>query len=385
MDNEIRIKKSRLNAKDYYDYERLCLAGLGLLDCEYREEGEDLCFVYQMEGKKPLGEILDEPKEKAYQMLMNFAKLEAVYMQYQISFTMENLYYDDNYLVYVRDRDLYAAGTAGSKEEFLDIYKSFTGGILSRKYSVEQILESGLSVLKAEEGFQSIYRCDSTEDVRRELIRRKEGLEALTRRTKRMVSKRGFHAWRITAVAGVILTLVFGAGTIYFGKIIVPKQNAVIAANQSYIKNDYVACIDSLSGLTVDEMDQSTKYILAVSYAKSESLKQDEISSIVEKLSADSNEKELDYWIYLGRMELQPAEDMALALSDDKLLIYAYMKEADMLESNTSMDGTEKKERLDTLEQEIKKIGEKYTTDISGDAEETKETKSQETEEKEGE
>ena len=51
---------------------------------------------------------------------------------------------------------------------------------------------------------------------------------------------------------------------------------------------------------------------------------------------------------------------MAMALSDDKLLVYAYMKEADILEGNTAMDGAEKQERLDTLEQEIEKLGAKY-------------------------
>ena len=49
-----------------------------------------------------------------------------------------------------------------------------------------------------------------------------------------------------------------------------------------------------------------------------------------------------------------------MALSDDKLLVYAYMKEADILEGDTAMDGGEKKDRLDMLEQEIGNLGEKY-------------------------
>ena len=107
-------------------------------------------------------------------------------------------------------------------------------------------------------------------------------------------------------------------------------------------------------------MDQNTKYILAVSYANSESFRKEEIQTIVSKLGPGSNEKELNYWIYLGRLDIERAEDIALALSDDKLLIYAYMKESDLLESNTDITGTEKKERLDKLEQEITRLGKKY-------------------------
>lgn len=360
MDDRKILKRSQLHARDYYDYEKLKAAGEHFLECWYEEDGEDICFGYETDGKKPLEEILKEEKEMKYRLLINFAGLKEAYMRYQIPFCMEELYYDDNYLLYVRERDLYEPGKGGTEKEFLNIYKAFAGGILSRRYDVQKLLESGIEILKGEKGFQKIYECETVQDVKEEIQRRKEELAENTRRMFRMVSKRGFFIWRFTAVAAVILTLALGAGTFYFGKLVIPKQEAVIAANQDYIVNDYVGCIDSLASLMPEEMDRNTKYILAASYARSESLKQEEISVIVEKLSPESNEKELDYWIYLGRRELQEAENMAMALSDDKLLVYAYMKEADILEGNTAMDGAGKKERLDALEQEIEKLGEKY-------------------------
>lgn len=360
MDYRKTLKKSQLHAKDYFDYERLQAAGEHFLSCRYEEDGEDICFCYEIEGKKPLKEILEEDKAVKYQLLINFAALEAAYMRYQIPFGMECLYYDDNYLVYVRERDLYEPGKGGTEEEFLNIYKAFAGGILSRRYDVEKLLESGIEILKGEKGFRTIYECETVQAVEEELRRRKDELAENARQTFRQVSKKGFLAWRILAVITAVLTIVFGAGVFYFGRLVIPKQSAVIAANQSYIANDYVGCIDSLASLTPEEMDMDTKYILAASYARSESLKQEEITVITEKLSPESNEKELDYWIYLGRQELGEAENMAMALSDDKLLVYAYMKEADILEGDTSMDGEKKQERLDTLEQEIGKLGAKY-------------------------
>lgn len=360
MDNRRTVKKSQLHAKDTFDYERLREAGEHFLDCRYEEDGEDICFIYDIEGKKPLREILEEDKGLKYRLLINFADLREAYLKYQITFSMEEIYYDDNYILYVRERDLYEPGKCGEEEAFLHIYKAFAGGILSRRYDVEKLLDSGVEILKGERGFQTIYECSSAEEVKAELCRRKEELEENNRRTMRQVSKKGYQVWRVTAVAAVILAAIFGAGTYYYGRMVVPKQKAVIAANERYIVNDYVGCIDSLETILPEEMDTSTKYILAASYARSESLKQEEIAVIVEKLSPESNEKELDYWIYLGRRDLKKAEDMAMALSDDKLLVYAYMKEADILEGNTEIEGSEKQERLRQLEQEIENLGKKY-------------------------
>ena len=119
----------------------------------------------------------------------------------------------------------------------------------------------------------------------------------------------------------------------------------------------------------MDRLDIETKYILAVSYARSESFKKEEISNIIDKLSQASSEQEMEYWIYLGRNQLAEAQNTALTLSDDKLLIYAYMKEIDAVENDIQMDGNTKQERLTQLQNSIESIGKKYITDAKKDEE----------------
>ena len=227
MDNRRTVKKSQLNAKDTFDYERMKEAGEHFLRCQYEEDGEDICFIYDTEGKKPLKEILEEDKGAKYSLLINFAGLREAYFEYQISFSIEEIYYDDNYIPYVRGRDLYEPGKCGQEAEFLNIYKAFAGGILSRRYDVAKLLESGIEILKGERGFQTIYECTSAEEVKTELKRRKKELEENARRTMRQVSKKGYLAWRMVAVAAVILTAAFGAGAFYYGRMVVPKQESV--------------------------------------------------------------------------------------------------------------------------------------------------------------
>ena len=146
----------------------------------------------------------------------------------------------------------------------------------------------------------------------------------------------------------------------YLGFFFIPYQKSIIAANEAYIQKDYVACIDSMKEINVENMNINTKYILAFSYAKSESLEKDEIEMLTSKLSINSNEKELEYWIYLGRLEMEKAESLAQSLSDDKLLIYAYLKELNQLQNDTSMEGAEKQSRITKLEEDIQSLGDKY-------------------------
>lgn len=195
------------------------------------------------------------------------------------------------------------------------------------------------------------------------LKRNRDEYHAWKEQKIREVSRRAYTVWKVIAVTMVLVGLVTGGFSVYFGAFAIPQQKALVMANERYIQKDYVGCIDSVKNMETLDMDVHTKYILAVSYASTESFKQEEISNIVSRLSINSNEKELEYWISLGRLDVKQAENLALALSDDKLLIYAYMKEIDLLENESNIDGEEKKSRLDTLNNEIKTLGEKYNTE----------------------
>lgn len=355
------IKKSEMSAMDKFDYQKLVYPfASGLLSCTYEEQSEELIFHYDTAGMKNINEIKEEEKEKKYQLLINFAQLWNTFLEYSISLSPENLYYDENYLIYAKRRDIYGRGKKADEDEFLIAYKSMICGFLGNRYDVAQIQESGLSILKDEKGFEDIFECESPQRLVSFLRQKKSEYIRKRREFLREVPKRSYNIWRLATLLFVILAVGGGGYSVYAGKFEIPKQKAVITANQSYIGNDYVSCIDSLRGMEPEQMDQNTKYILAVSYANSESFRKEEIQTIVSKLGPGSNEKELNYWVYLGRLDIERAEDIALALSDDKLLIYAYMKESDLLESNTDITGTEKKERLDKLEQEITRLGKKY-------------------------
>ena len=354
------IKKSAIHAKDSYDYKKLCVDRQGLLPCRYEEDREDLYFYYEIKDKTLFDQIKKEHRETKYQILINFSLLKELQADFVLKLTEDNLYYDENGLVYLKERDIYGRGERPDEEYFLTSYKCFVAGVLGSKYSVSQIQESGIEICKSEKWFEPIYKCSSPGEIASILRKVKKDYVTEQKQEMRKVKKSAYSTWRLVAVVAAVATLVCGGYAGYLSFKTVPKQRQLLAANEAFIQKDYRTCVESLRAVEPEDMDVSTLYILAYSYANMESFRQDEMKMIIENLSTSSNPKQLEYWIRIGRLETKKAEDIALSLSDDKLLIYAYMKEMDDLENDTQMDGTEKKKRLDELESQIEKLGNKY-------------------------
>lgn len=358
-----KIKKSEMNAVDKFDYERLAYYDGSLLPCSYEEELEDVIFSYEIHGKKSMLQISEEDREKQYQLLINFEKLWDLYQHYMFLCSPENIYYDENCQLYVKQRDIYGSGKKPEMEAFVEYYQAFICGTFSRKYDIQQMLDSGTGMLQKDKAFREICEAHTPAELSELLRTRKNAYIEKERQKRKLVSRKGYNVWRFVAI---LCFLGMSAGityTVYASQQVIPMQRAVISAENAFIQSDYTACIDSMREIPVEDMDVNIKYVLAVAYANSENFQKEEIDVIVSRLAPTTNEKELDYWIYLGRLDVKTAEDIALSLSDDKLLIYAYMKETDLLESDTNVSGEEKKARLDQLEQEITKLGEKYKTD----------------------
>lgn len=358
-----QIKKSEMSAEDQFDFERLIYSSQNLLPCSYEEKLEEVDFTYDICGKKSMVHIWEEDREKQYQLLINFEKLWDLYLHFNYPCTPENIYYDENCQLYVKKRDIYGNGEKPELETFMGNYRAFVCGTFSPKYNIHQMLDSGTGMLQKDKTYREICQLNTPEELAELLRHRKCTYIEKEKLKRKMVSRKGYVIWKMAAI---LCFLAMSAGityTIYASQQVIPMQRAVISAENAFIQSDYTACIDSMKEIPVEEMDVSIKYVLAVAYANSENFQKEEIDVIVSRLAPTTNEKELDYWIYLGRLDVKTAEDIALSLSDDKLLIYAYMKETDLLESDTTVSGEEKKARLDQLEQEITKLGEKYKTE----------------------
>lgn len=356
-------KKSELNAQNRFDYEKLVQEFTCFIPCCYEEAEESVTFEYNCAHVKNISLILEEEYICQLQFLINFAKLFEYYMEYKIPLTIDNVYYDENYMVCIKERDLYGENEESKEKDFLFYYKTYVAAMLGEQYTVLQLQESGLEILDQNAEVQNYLQAKTKEELVELLRAERDGYKKYYKDNMIQIGKRANKIKNITLIVTPVLMLGLISLLIYYMVILSPYQKTIISANESYVKKQYVECIDSLESIDVDKMDLNTKYILAFSYIKSENLEKDKIDTLTSKLSVNSNVKELEYWIYLGRLDMKSAENIAQSLSDDKLLIYAYMKELNQLESNTSMNGEEKQSRIQELESSIKSLGDKYTPD----------------------
>ena len=356
---KVQVKKSEIKAKTVFDYEFLMQKRIGFAPVKMEEKEEEITFIFDISGLRPMVELKEEELEYRYRFLQNLIILRELWDEYDLNTESENIYFDYNYIPYILKRDI----KVQNEKNFLAFAKELAIGLLCKKYDYEQVHESGVEIAEDEKNVKMLITCETEEDFFKYIQEKAQEQYAINKNQKIRVDRRKheIQARMILSIVIVLFGLLIYTG--YKSFVILPRSKAVIQAGRNFVVQDYVDCIDVLSEIDVEKMDTYTKYILAVSYAKTEALEKEELENVLERLSIYSSEIELEYWIAIGRSAYERAENIAMALSDDKLLIYAYMKELNNLEGNVTMDGEEKQKRVNFLSNEITAIGEKYITE----------------------
>jgi type VII secretion protein EssB len=354
---ETRIKKSDLKANTTLDYKYLSRKRVGFVSCDLIEDDEELVINYKLQGLKAFSQLRSEDLANKYQCLINLSKLEELWEEFTFELTEANLYYDENFGLSILSRDL---KHVDDKRDFFIEYLYLVCGILNKKYTGDEIALGGLSIVGKDKACKDFVAFVNVEEVVSLLRSRKVNYIDEIKNKKVLVDK-GKHTRNRIISRGVIVILVAALlYTSYQSFVVLPKKEATIAAGTAFVSSGYVEVIDSLEGVKVEDMDTYTKYVLATAYAKSETMDKEAMANVIAKITMSSNVKELDYWIYLGRRDTDKAVNLAKALSDDKLLIWAYMTEVNMLENDTDIDGKTKDDKLKALNESIKTLGEKY-------------------------
>lgn len=359
---EERVKKSSMTANNIYDYNRIMYPNPHFVETGIEEDGEELLLSYDLTGRTELSKIREEDMEVRLTILMNVAALSECKQSFAFSMAPDNLYYDRNHLVYVRRRDIYAEGMEYDEEVWLKEYKSLAGYALQKQLSYQDYLEGGTQLLKG--GLLAkIRQAASTEELTTLLGKKCDEIMTERKRDKILLNRRKYKRLRILCILFLTLCLIGGAGIIYDRVKAEPYQQAVMAAEEAYIANDYVACMDAMENVAVKDMNTCQKYILANSYVRSENLTQEQKDNILGNLSMKDTTARLEYWIYLGRGDTTEAVDIALQQSDDELLLYAYMKQKADIEADTTLSGAEKTSQLEEVAKNMQPLMDKYDTE----------------------
>ena len=356
------LRKSQLAASNEFEFKKLTRQQEGFLNCSIEEEKESLSVTYEIQNVLPWTEIRREKRELMISALIDAGKLEQRARMYRFTLAPENLYYDIQGRTYVKTRDVYAAEDEYSQEKFLREYKSLIGCTLIKKYKFEDYDNGGQDLLAEDKFLSGILECTEVKQILDRLHEEYFRYKKIHGERFVEVSKAKNRGTKIAlGITGVLAT----AGVAFLGWLFLwerPYKDAVIAANEAYLQSDYNGTVEAMRDVEVERMNVSQKYILAYSCVRCESFSDDNMRNILNTISLNGDEKVMEYWIYINRLDTEKAADIAMQESSNQLLFYAYLKEKSVIENDTSLSGQEKNERLSDIESKLKPLEEEFST-----------------------
>lgn len=358
-----RFKKSEFTAKDRYDYKWITYPESHFLKSELKEQGEELIVTYETGERTAFTKIRQEDVAQRLLILESVGELFSDTEKYAFELQPENLFYDDHGIVQAKRRDVIPDQKQRSEKDFVLEYKAVIGFSMQKKYQYEDFRQGGNELLGKEGICGEVKDLESVMEIQERLRGEYRRILENRKRTKLLIP---IWTYRLTKglaiVLGVLLLGLAGFSGYHF-IVTEPYKNAVIGLSDAYVSSDYVLCIDSMKDIAVKDMGLYQKYMLANAYVRSENLNQEQKENILSAMTLNDSASKLEYWIYLGRKDTERAEDIALQLSDNQLLLYAYMKEKANIESDTELTGAEKSDRLDELTRKMDSLMEEYNTE----------------------
>lgn len=359
---ECTVRKSRLTAADEYDYRKLCRHYPGLLDCTLEETREELKFTYDIHEVEEWEKLRGERREMKLAALLDVGRLAQTAEQYRISLVPENLYYDIHGRVAVRERDVYNAEQGFDEAEFVKQYQALIGCTLTPKYGFADYYDGGMDLLKEDGLLGEIAACEHAEEIAAKLREEYVRYQKMHKEKYTEVGRRRYRGQkRALFLVGLIAVLAL-AGCGYLGVWERPYQQAVIAEHEAYLRSDYEAVVDAMQRVDISRMNVSQKYILATACVKCESFGTETQKNILNTISLTGDAKVMEYWIHINRLETAEAADIAMQISSDQLLYYAYLKEKTVVENDSTLTGEEKNTRLSELESKLEPLKEEYSS-----------------------
>ena len=359
---EIQIKKSDLCAETQFDYKKIEYHNDRFLDCKIQEETENLKITYLVNDYHSMRDIRNYSMQERLRILLDAGMLCSIWMEYMFVMNPDNLFFDENYRVYVMNRDVFPKGE-DQKADFFDEYKALAGYALQDKYSYEDYLEGGMDLLKKNELLSAVFHAETLAELTELLEKEYQRISYEIKEKKQLIDKKAYKGCLIYVVVSGILLLAGLVLLINYAFIDKPRLEAKLQAEINFLKGDYIQVIDDLSRLPMEQLSYDQKYILSVSFVNTESLTAEQKNNILEEIPINGDEKMMEYWIYIGRLEPLEAQNIAMQKSNDELLLYAYMMEKDLTETDTRMTGEEKAAKLEELEAKIAKLVEQYTVE----------------------
>lgn len=354
--NERIIKISELNAKTENEIKKIAYSDVYLVPCKETIQDEEVKFEYDLEGLTSSENIKKCRIVEKIRFLLNTISIFNLADEYKIDLNSNNIYYDYNFNVRLKDRDINLKEEVVNEEDLILQFKSLIGFVFSKEYTYEDFYKGGIDLLSKNSRTKKYLDLKEIEEIREELLndlREKEieDREKLVEVTKKDFKMKKYLIYGMSSMLAVLVTY-----TVFSSVFLIPLKNNIIKADNYFAQQKYEDVINSLENTRGMKLDKDAKYKLAYSYAISENLSDAQKNNVLAAIKYNSDENILDFWIALGKSEIEDAIDLAKKLQNKQYTLFSIIKKKRNVENDSKMSGEEKDKLLSELETQIEAL-----------------------------
>ncbi|MGT2772532.1 type VII secretion protein EssB [Streptococcus marimammalium] len=314
-------------------------------------------------------------EEERLRHLINLGQVyhQLKHSKYSYDLTPENIVFTRNGLPLFIERgivDQVPPYEAMTEETFSPSYKAMIISLLDKRADYDALMAGKLEFYKGKLFSETINK-QTTVDAILDLLNEKFEKEKKNNQEHySRVSNNTLTRLKIASIVSAILGVLSLLGVLYFVFFAIPKQETVSELRLAFINQDYSRVITAIKNTDSRSLTQDDKYVVAYSVIMTEPLTEEQKEEL-SKISTQSNEDYLRYWILIGQANIDEAIDIASFLDDPQLLMYGMTKKIDEIQRNPNLNSEERTQQINSYKSKLDELKKTYLTFDSEEDDET--------------
>ncbi|MEY2195367.1 type VII secretion protein EssB [Neobacillus sp. BF23-41] len=332
------------------------------------EEGDNMfTFSFEVDPRANTWEDVQKLNRKdKLRLLYNLARFKKI-LTTRMTFFLHpnNLIFDDNHLpsiVFRGIRELIPPHEL-NEEKLLLQYKCLIVALFSKMYTFDELYSGSLKNAKDTPFERQVGELDDFDALikflEEQYIKEKIELE----KTMVHVPAKRFRLFKQLTFTMIALAVILAVPLVYLSFVKTPFQEDLLEADRHFLSLDYGDVINDLEDQTPEELPDTSKYVLAYSFIKTEKLSEDQKEVILKNISIKSDPNYLLYWIYNGRGDFARTIDLAKYIDDPQLIMYGLIKQIEQAKNDPDLSGTEREKKVQKYQEQYNTYADKYGLD----------------------
>ncbi|WP_026565214.1 type VII secretion protein EssB [Bacillus sp. UNC41MFS5] len=329
------------------------------------DEGDDkFTFSFEVDPRAHTWDDVQKLNRKdKLRLLCNLARFRKI-LTTRMTFFLhpDNLIFDDNLLpsiVFRGIRELIPPYEL-NEDKFILQYKCLIVALFSKKYTFDDLYSGSLANAKDSAFERQVGELQEFASLvnflEEQYIKEKQELE----KTIVNVPKKRFRLYKQLTFIMIALAVILAVPLVYLTFVKTPFQAHLLEADRHFLSLDYGNVITDLQDQTPEKLPETSKYVLAYSFIKTEKLSDDQKEVILKNISIKSDPNYLLYWIYNGRGDFTRTIDLAKYIDDPQLIMYGLIKQIEQAKNDPDLSGTEREKKVQKYQEQYDSYAEKY-------------------------